>query len=678
MATTQREGETEELVQRGFELFDLSVTLGPGLVPWVSAVSRLGHVHGIPRFDPEIPPLADWLDKVYDFVDAVQFAERDALSDLKQALQELAFGEPTVMELFQATRGVAAEHGRELLVRILASPHLAALPWELLPDPGKSHSERVGSFLALAPDASVVRLARGRTYPIRIDRLDPPLNLLVVLSSPAGRDPADDSLAFDIYEERRALLAELETLVEAGLLRVDVEDEPTLQNLRRRIGAQRRGYHLFHYLGHAEPDKLILEDESGRREDQTAGHFMEVLRLCPDLRLAVFAKRPARHVLRLGLSQRETRFFARDLALRQTIDVLSGETPERVLAVTGPGAVGKTMLIDRALEEIDGEVSILYVRLEDIASELNVERGWSSAPGEAPKWVKVLAEMDTNTPLETLCGLVAEMLTRAYGRRREPEAGRKPLDWWERLIEDIGSRRFVLAIDNLELLVKREEALTREVAAYWLARQIESVRPELGDQPLADLLGGLIEHVRRSRGTTAMPGSANPFVSGLGELQEWLAGWTSVAREVVAAEAENWLRHFEPRVEAESSAAGGKERERQQEAWRAAAQRLARLRRDLDKALRRIAERRSGVRLVVAGDRLPDEFLNLPSDRRFVMRLGRLTWFETWRWIRRNLPGLLRYGEEYLEHGPGSEPTWSCGKSSSGRSSNWEPTSRKS
>jgi hypothetical protein len=30
------------------------------------------------------------------------------------------------------------------------------------------------------------------------------------------------------------------------------------------------------------------------------------------------------------------------------------------------------------------------------------------------------------------------------------------------------------------------------------------------------------------------------------------------------------------------------------------------------------------------------------------MRLGRLTWSETWRWIRRNLPGLLRYGEEYL------------------------------
>lgn len=767
MATPLRKEATGELPQSGFELFDLSVTLGPGLVPWVSATSQLGHVHGIPRFDPEIPPLADLLDQVYDFVDAVQFAEREALPDLKQALRSLAFGEPAVLELFQATRGVAAEHGRELLVRILASPHLAALPWELLPDPGKSRSEKDSSFLALAPDASVVRLARGRTYPIRIDRIDPPLNLLVVLSSPTGRDPADDSLAFDIYEERRALLAELEPLVDAGLLRVDVEDQPTLQNLRRRIGAQRRGYHLFHYLGHAEPDKLILEDESGRREDQSASHFMEVLRLCPDLRLAVFAgcetarasgdpltvdaaaigdwrnilsladrcvqdscpvvvgmqavlpfrterlftrffyqgiasgysvtgamrlargatrgdrhvggdlldwsvptlflggaepgplldravrgvppERPTRHVLRLGLSQRETRFFARDVALRQTIDVLSGETPERVLAVTGPGAVGKTTLIDRAIEEIDGEMSILYVRLEGIASDLYVERGWSSDPGEAPKWVKVLAGMDIDAPLETLCRLVAEMLTRVDGRRRESEGGRKPLDWWERLIEDIGSRRFILAIDNLELLVKQEEALTREMASYWLERQIESVRREMGDQAAADLLGRLIEHVRRSSGTTPMPGFANPLVSGLRELQEWLAGWTSVAREVVAAKAENRLRFFEPLAEAKSSPAEGKEREQQQVTWRAAAQRLAHMRRDLDKALRRIAERRSGVRLVVAGDRLPDDFLKLPSDRRFVMRLGRLTWFETWRWIRRNLPGLLRYGEEYLE-----------------------------
>lgn len=771
MVTAHRDGGTEKLSLPGFELFDLSLNLGPGFVPWISAASRLGHVHGIPRRDREVPPLADLLDSVYDFVDAIRFAERDSLSDLRRALGQLVFGEPAVMELFQATRGVAADHGREMLVRILASPHFAALPWELLPDPGKNHSEGEGAFLALAPDISVVRLARGRAYPIRTDRLEPPLNLLVVLSSPSSRDSDDDSLAFDIYEEKRSLLAELEPLVDAGLLRIDVEDQPTLQNLRRRIGAQRRGYHLFHYLGHAEPGRLILEDENGRRDNQSASRFMEVLSLCPDLRLAVFAgcetarasedplnvdaaatdgwrhilsladrcvqescpvvvgmqailafrterlftrffyqgiasgysvtgamrlartatrsdrhvggdlldwsvpvvfvggadpgplldrsthgvppERPTRHILRLGLRQQETRFFARDVALRQAIDVLSGKTPERVLVLIGPAGVGKTMLIDRALEEIGGPIMILYVRLEDLAPELEMADGrrpTSEASG-AGWWVNGLAKMKTEAPLQRLCRLVAELLMREDGRRHDPEAGQTPFEWWLRLIEELASRRFVLVIDNVDILVKTEVALTSKLVEYWLERQIETIRKGSGGAPLKDLLRRLIEHVRHSSGGNQKPGvEPNPLVSGLYILREWLAGWTCAARDSVAAKAENWLRSFDSRMETQPATAGrGEERElEQQKELRAAAGQLVGMRQDLDKALCLVADRRSGVRLAVVANKLPDEFLDLPSDRRFVMRLGRLTWFETWRWIRRNLPGLLRYGEEYL------------------------------
>ena len=56
--------------------------------------------------------------------------------------------------------------------------------------------------------------------------------------------------------------------------------------------------------------------------------------------------------LKLGLQQRTDRFFARDLPLRQSVDVLGRLTRERVLMVTGPNGVGKTALVDRALEEL--------------------------------------------------------------------------------------------------------------------------------------------------------------------------------------------------------------------------------------------------------------------------------------------------------------------------------------
>ena len=270
------------------EPFDLTVNLGPDSIPWISATSRVGSVHGIPRSDPSLPRLPELLDLVYDYTDAVRFPEPELELGLAPVLGDLVFGDPMVRQLFQATRGVAADRGRQVLVRILASPHLAVLPWELLPDPATARTGDHG-YLALAPDVYLVRLARGRTYPARSGLLDPPLNLLIVLSSPTPEGESDAWLAFDIYEVKRALLAELSPLERAGMLCIDVEDRPTLDNLRRRIGAQRRGYHLFHYVGHALPDHLILEDHTGRRKDVPSSQLVEILRLCPDLRLAVFA-----------------------------------------------------------------------------------------------------------------------------------------------------------------------------------------------------------------------------------------------------------------------------------------------------------------------------------------------------------------------------------------------------
>ena len=450
-----------------FEPFDLTVYLGPDSIPWISASSRVGAIHGIPRKSASLPAVPELLDMVHDYADDIQFAELQPDPELSHILGELVFGNAPVVQLFQATRGVAADRGRQVLFRILASAELSVLPWELLPDPAAVRLAR-HPYLALAPDINVVRQARGRTYTKRVPLLEAPLNLLLVLSSPTPETDKDDWLSFDIFEVKRNLLSELETLQKNGLLRIDVEDRPTPDNLRRRIGAQRRGYHLFHYVGHAVREGLILEDRAGYRENMSAAKLTELLSLCPDLRLAVFAgcetaraptvptmvdartgvawrdllsladycvqracpavigmqavlpfsaervftrffyqalasgyttaeslrlargairadqqvggklldwSVPAlfigadepgaivprsaptpktaperRNELSLGLRQRSSRFFGRDLALRQAVDVISGRTSERILVVTGVSSVGKSSLVHRALE----------------------------------------------------------------------------------------------------------------------------------------------------------------------------------------------------------------------------------------------------------------------------------------------------------------------------------------
>lgn len=568
-----------------FESFDLTIHLGPEDIPWLSASSRIGLLHGIPREDKEIPALDDLLDLVHDYRDAVQFAESSAAQELSKHLGNIVFGDPQILDLFQATRGAAAERGKPLLVRILASPHLSTLPWELLPDPSARGQSNLRRFLTLAPDAHVVRMARGRTYVGRSEKLKPPLNLLIVLASPSPLNSSDDDLAFDIYEVKRSLLNELQPLVDAGLLRIDVEDRPTLENLRRCVGGLSRGYQLFHYVGHARPDHLILEDASGRREDQSSASICEILRLCPDLRLAVFAgcetaraatdpselsvrgavgwrdlvsladrcvqeacpvvigmqallpfrterlftrffyqsvasgysiaealqlargatrsdtrvaeelldwSVPAlflgtgepgplidrnavaikpeprnKYQLRVGLHQRETRFFARDLPLRQAVDVLTSRTSERLLLVTGSAGVGKTYLVDRALEEIgEAATHVLYVKLGRLIPAL--DKMFSLLNSRNSRALGALADTSTEEPLKVLCALISDLLSQEGLSRARP-ADTEPRVWWERLVEEICLRKFALIVDEFELFDEVAELCIQQ----WLMPALE-------------------------------------------------------------------------------------------------------------------------------------------------------------------------------------------------------------
>jgi hypothetical protein len=768
-----------------FESFDLSVHLGPDAIPWISATSRAGAVHSIPR-NTTSSSLPNLLDLVYDYTDDIQFAEPQPDPALSKILGKLVFGDSVVTQLFQATRGVAAEKGRQLLVRLLASPHLAVLPWELLPDPSATQGGH--KYLALAPDTHLIRQARGRTYPPRTKMLDAPLNLLLVLSSPRPKDNSEEWLSFDIFEIKRNLLAELEPLVKDNLLDVNVEDRPTIDNLRRRIGARRRGYHLFHFVGHAFKGGLILEDRAGYREDLKGPRLAEFLRLCPDLRLAVFAgcetARPAadpsqvdtrkavgwrdllsladycvqeacpsvigmqavlpfsteriftrffyqalasgytiaeslrlargaiqadqrvggnlldwsvptlivgsgepgamvpravtepkpkaqkRVELNLGLRQSNERFFGRDLPLRQAVDVLAGRTPERVLVVTGAPAVGKTSLVDRALSELDDISHVLFVNFDHLAPDIT--QAWDCfAAHEIPAMHK-LSALDVDDALKRLCSLTDELLRCSGYKTRDRDANWKGADWWERLVEDMVQHRYVMVIDSIGPLDRLQRGLLEKLMGHLLKASLQDQAKVVGNNrtflnemtaELAKLQNKLsrIDHLSSSGALNwiSIPEAARKKLEQLPDRlrQDCVRAYTECLERVVLEECANAViqqgsepfasredrpdrkRHVIPR---------GDWKPEEFSALIPALRGLEDVRLSLGRAMRTLADRRSHVRIVITSDDSLKGFFDPPDDIIFEMRLGPLTWPETWRWIRRNLPGLVRYGESYL------------------------------
>lgn len=277
-----------------FEKIDLSVTLGKEDQVWISAVSRLGVVHGVPVRELPGGSLKELLEHTQIFRQAIAIGLNDPQLAFKTGnlLHNLVFGIPDVRALFQRTRGAASDHDRPLLIRILATPRaIASLPWELILDPeGPLDPQDESSlYLTLAPDTHIVRLARVRTYPVETPLIPPPLKMLLILSSPVGAKDDSGDLQFDVYEEKRSLFTELTPLIETGLLQVDVEDRPTMENLRARIASRERGYHIIHYIGHATSEGLLLEGALERVVRTSPEKFNALLRGCPEIALVFFA-----------------------------------------------------------------------------------------------------------------------------------------------------------------------------------------------------------------------------------------------------------------------------------------------------------------------------------------------------------------------------------------------------
>lgn len=271
------------------DLFDLQVLFtrkASGI--WVSATSLLGSALALPVPPKQAKALsrvanpADW------FRSTVAAGGRDPgrAEQVGALLRDVTFGVEEIGSLLRRTRGAAAAAGRPVVLRLFVAPAVAAaLPWELTLDPDDGSRP-----LALASDIHLARTAQVRTYPLRPEPVSPPLNVLLVLSNPTVDDSTRERTVFDHYEERRRLLGELQPLKDRGLLEVRVEDRPSLDNIQHRIGAEPRGFHVVHYLGHARPNELKLETPEGQPTWVSSALVDELLRRgCPDLRLVVYA-----------------------------------------------------------------------------------------------------------------------------------------------------------------------------------------------------------------------------------------------------------------------------------------------------------------------------------------------------------------------------------------------------
>ncbi len=166
--------------------------------------------------------------------------------------------------------------GMRISLALTGTPELMHVPWEYLYDDP--------AFLSISMWTPVVRyldLATTRR-PLRVD---PPLRILAMVSSPA------DLARLDVGQERAKVEESLAGLVEQGAVEIHWLEKPTLQALQR--GLRRADYHVFHYVGHGGYDRaaddgvLALEDGTGRSRLVSGMELGTILADEMTLRLAV-------------------------------------------------------------------------------------------------------------------------------------------------------------------------------------------------------------------------------------------------------------------------------------------------------------------------------------------------------------------------------------------------------
>lgn len=172
----------------------------------------------------------------------------------------------------------SARRSLGLRLRLRVPPDLGDVPWEYL------YHRELDRFLCLSVETPIVRYLET-PEPVRVVKVEPPLRILVMISSPSDHPP------LDVEGEYARLRHALEEPIGRGLVALDRLEEATMVALHDRLLDSE--CHVFHFIGHGgfDPDHqdgvLVLEKPDTTGELVPGDDLGTVLHDHRPLRLAV-------------------------------------------------------------------------------------------------------------------------------------------------------------------------------------------------------------------------------------------------------------------------------------------------------------------------------------------------------------------------------------------------------
>jgi hypothetical protein len=309
------------------------------------------------------------------------------VQEFGQRLFAAVFGNEIHMSL-QRSVDEAKRQQSGLRIRLILedAPDLIDLPWEYLYDPVQKR------FLARSRHTPLIRYLR-LSQPRRPLTVQPPLRILVMISSPKGYPRLDTEREWD------KLSGALGRLVEQGQVVLERLESATLWSLREQLSRDK--HHVLHFVGHGDFDPaggggvLLLEDKGDSAKPVGADLLGTMLYDHDSIRLAVLnacegartsSKDPFAGTAQALIGQQIPAVIGMQFPI--TDDAAIGFTQGLYEALAGGQPVDAALTEGRMAivaqgNEVEWATPVLYMRSPD-GRIFDVASGGGGAPAPSP------------------------------------------------------------------------------------------------------------------------------------------------------------------------------------------------------------------------------------------------------------------------------------------------------